>query len=156
MLRFRWSFDDPSAEVTGLTLGDLEVEGDLGTVTSKGRRPDQSCMVFASIPNALRVVRRFLLNPKEREARYRGLGCNFGFEVRRPRGPRGPIRVTVMGEPVAEVDGKRLAEALIESVRDCLERHPLEPDDVAFEDLLDSRVDFESAMEALAVGREAG
>lgn len=152
MLRFRWSFDDPSAEVTGLTLGDLAVEGDLGAVTSKGRRPDQSCMVFASIPHALRVVRRFLLNPKTREAQYRGLGCNFGFEVHRPRGPRGPIRVTVMGEPVAEVDGQTLGEALIASVHDCMERHPLEPDDVAFEDLIDSRVDFESAMGALAAG----
>ncbi|MEV8319061.1 hypothetical protein AB0Q95_33385 [Streptomyces sp. NPDC059900] len=119
----------------GFALGDMEVEGNTGVVTSRGHRPDQSMMIFVAASDLLDGLRDLV----ERERRYfRFVGCDSSFRLDFARSGDGLITTAdgggrpVDASPAAHVLGAAFTAA------DCLlwwHREKLPGEDAALRDL---------------------
>lgn len=62
----------------GFALGDMEVEGDAGVVTSRGQQPDQSMMIFVAVSDLLDGLRGLV--ERQRKS-FRFVGCDSSFRL---------------------------------------------------------------------------
>jgi hypothetical protein len=86
MLQINCSFRErPVATPVGFELGDMEFSGELGTVTSRSRVPDQSMMIILSVVGLLDGIRRFLSARKAKEYKFVGVDSSFSVVFRRQK-----------------------------------------------------------------------
>src|SRR5260370_15200309 len=86
MLQIIFSFNEQCGPPPGFDLGNLEIRGEVGEATSKGRAPNQSMMVILSVVELLDGIRRFLYSSKIREYRFIGVDCSFCISFQKAAG----------------------------------------------------------------------
>jgi hypothetical protein len=150
VLRFEIS-REPGAPATGFDMGDFQVTGNLGTVSSAGRRPNQSMMVYLALVELLSGMSRFAAT---RSGYYAFTGMDSSFRLDFALSPKGVLTISEgRRPPVAKTD---LATLLV-SVRSGVEHflsHPdnqLPPADAVAGDLREARRDFEAALRRAGV-----
>lgn len=66
-------------EIDDFSLGHMTIIGTLNSCTSKGKVPNQSMMIFISIPLLLDGIRQFLNDKKSLTYNFVGVDCSFQF-----------------------------------------------------------------------------
>jgi hypothetical protein len=107
-VRFHFSRSplDPAEPASGFDLGDVEITGPEGSVSSAGRRPDQSFMVYLGMVDLIDGLTA-LAGDQRREHRF--VGADSSFTVRFFRNKKG-ISASAYGtslgsEPVPDALG---------------------------------------------------
>ncbi|MFE0099527.1 hypothetical protein [Streptomyces sp. NPDC059009] len=124
MIRFFFDVDPSELEPPspGFALGDMEVVGSAGRVTSKGHTPDQSMMIFVALSELLDGLRALV---EHRRASFRFVGSDSSFRLDFALDGKDG-RITTRGgdgivdeSPAAEVLGAahRAAHAFLDSHR---------------------------------------
>ncbi len=114
MIAFEFDLDEEHA----LGLGHMTVRGPGGEVSSKGRTPDGSMMLFHSIGELVSTVNRFLTTPGLPAALFDALDSSFGLRLERSRERKKQGQVTVIHgkTTIAVVSQDELRAALVASV----------------------------------------
>ncbi|MEU7021919.1 hypothetical protein ABZ990_14830 [Streptomyces sp. NPDC046203] len=131
MVSARFTVRPGQGGASGFDLGDMTVTGDLGTVESAGRVPDQSMMIHLSAVLLLDGLAAFLRDGT-RAFRFAAADSSFGLTVRRSKGG-----VSVAGEKgvVAWTTAGELASAVLDAAEALGREHPLPADDPVAGDL---------------------
>jgi hypothetical protein len=129
--------------VSGYSLGDLTIAGDRGTVTSAGRTPNQSLMIYVAVPIMLHELTEFLRDPGKTRWEFVSVDSSFSWEAKKR--PGGRLAMSAYDQPLAEVTPAELVQAVWQGVTDLLAQHPLPPSDPAYDDLAGSLADFRRA-----------
>jgi hypothetical protein len=150
MLRFEMS-REPGAPATGFDMGDIQVTGNLATISSAGQKPSQSMMVYLALAELLGGMSR-LAETKSGHYAFHGVDSSFRLDFALTQA--GVLTIIGRGRTlVAKTD----VATLLVSVRNGVEHflsHPdnqLAPADVVAGDLRDARRDFEAALRRAGV-----
>ena len=97
---------DPADPASGFDLGDLEIAGPEGTVSSTGRQPDQSFMIYLGMVD---LIYGLTALAEGTQGQYKFVGADSSFTVRFFRNKAG-ISASAYGsqlgtEPVSDVLG---------------------------------------------------
>lgn len=140
-LSIRFELTDRAAgrRVSGLSRGNVTMEGSGGLVTSAGRSPDQSMLVYLSLVDLLDGIGDLLSAPSGREWQWVGNDSSFVVHFRRARDK---VRIEAMGEPLGEVDEAQLARAVFDAATGLLAKHRPPPSDLIAEDLESALEEF--------------
>jgi hypothetical protein len=145
-VRFELSRHDGDP-ATGFDLGDIEVSGDLASVSSAGHRPSQSMMIYVALVELLDGLSRMA---KAGSGSYRFIGADSSFRL--DFALTGAGLMTIIGRGGAVIGKVPLATCLV-SLRAGLEQflaareNQLSPSDPVAEDLRAARQNFEAAVE---------
>lgn len=101
-------------EPHGLDIGDLELEGELGRSSSRGRSPDRGMMIYVSIVGLLDSAKRLVQNPRVKVIDFVGADSSFPIVFRRTSS--GSVRVWSCGD-IAEVADRAVLRAVTDAVR---------------------------------------
>jgi len=138
-VEFALTQDVPPGPVSGLSRGNATLAGSGGRVTSAGRRPDQSMMIYIALVDLLDGLGDMLGPGGRRDWQWVGTDSSFVVDIRRRNGR---VRVEAMREPVGEVAEAELAATVWKGATDFLARNrPAHGDPVAI-DLDDALADF--------------
>lgn len=138
-LEFELTDTSAAQRVTGLSRGHVTLEGDSGIVTSAGRTPDQSMLVFLSIVDLLDGLQRLLSGPPNGDWEWVGNDSSFSTRFRRRKGR---VAVEAMGDPVGDVPDRELAHAAWHAADRFVREHRLPPSDIAYDDLRSALEEF--------------
>jgi hypothetical protein len=150
VLRFDIS-REPGVPATGFDMGDIQVTGNLGVVSSAGRKPSQSMMVYLALVELLSGMSRFA---ETRSGHYAFMGTDSSFRLDFALKHTGVLTIT--GWPRTQVAKTDLATLLV-SVRNGVEHflsnrdNQLAPADVVAGDLREAWRDFEAALRRVGV-----
>lgn len=131
-------------------MGDIQVTGNLGSVSSAGRKPSQSMMVYLALAELLDGMSRFA---ETMSGHYAFRGVDSSFRLAFALTQSGVLTITEGRTLVATTD---MATVLV-SVRNGVEHflsHPdnqLPPADAVAGDLRDARRAFEAALRRAGV-----
>jgi hypothetical protein len=134
-----FTLTDPAAPHGGLSRGDVTLEGEHGIVTSAGRTPDQSMILYIAIVDLLDGLSRLLTARSAREWEWIGNDSSFQVIFRRRDGS---VAVEAMREPVGEAPERELASVVWHAVDDFISRHRLPPSDLVYDDLRSAFEEF--------------
>jgi hypothetical protein len=81
VLRFEMS-RQPGEPATGFDMGDIQVTGNLATVSSAGQRPSESMMVYLSLVELLSSMSRFA-GTRSGHYAFTGIDSSFRLDARR-------------------------------------------------------------------------
>ncbi|SDX73223.1 hypothetical protein SAMN05421504_103644 [Amycolatopsis xylanica] len=150
MVRFEFSRREDLDHIeppSGFDLGDMEIVGNVGSVSSRGRAPDQGMMIFVALVELLDGLRRKLKPGHPYE--FVGADSSFILDFREEN-----------DSIVIESEGRRIdSSPKLESLRALSrathafvdkELSKLPPDDAAKEDLVPSVADFDAYVTDLA------
>jgi len=120
MIVFEFLLDEGHAH----GLGHMTVRGP-GEVSSQGRTPDASMMLFLSIGELVSAAHRLMTTPNLPAARFDALDSSFGlrFERSRERKKQGQVAVIHGTTTIAVVSQDELREALVASVVPFTRKH---------------------------------
>jgi hypothetical protein len=140
-LRIRFELTDRTAgrRVSGLSRGNVTLEGGGRLVTSAGRTPDQSMLVYISLVDLIDGIGDLLSAPSHRDWQWVGNDSSFVVDFRRA-GHR--VRIDAMGEPLGEFDEAEVARAVFEAAAGLLVEHRPPPSDLVAEDLESALKEF--------------
>jgi hypothetical protein len=112
MLTFTLEINDGrnTQEVSGFVWGHMTIAGPGGEVTSKGKQPDQSLMIFPSIVELLDGIRRFLADRHASRYQFVATDSSFQFTASREAGER--IALAAEGKVLDRVQPSQLVEAI--------------------------------------------
>lgn len=80
----RFLFDDNMDEISGFELGNIIIsQGDL-QCTSLNRKPDQSMMLFITIPHLLKQIRKMIEN-KEKQVIIEGVDSLYWIKIKKEK-----------------------------------------------------------------------
>ncbi|MDQ3684470.1 MAG: hypothetical protein M3430_02550 [Acidobacteriota bacterium] len=129
-----------NGQIDGLSRGHLTISGSHGFVTSKGKTPDQSMMIFLSIVELLNGVRRLLLNRNSITYNFVGADCSFQFSINKTN--QNSLAITSDIEPIDEVTQSEIVLAVWNGVNNFISfyGHHIDADDLVSDDL-DSSID---------------
>jgi hypothetical protein len=136
-LRFELTDQNAGPRVSGLSRGHATLQGPDGRVTSAGRTPDQSMLVYLSLVDLLDGIGDLLAAPSRREWQWVGNDSSFVVDFRRGNGG---VLVNAMGKPLGTVDEAALVEAVWDAANGLLAEHRPAPSDLVADDL-DSALD---------------
>jgi hypothetical protein len=144
MLRFTFEIidGDNAGEISGFVRGHMGIAGPGGEVTSKGKRPDQSMMVFPSVVVLLDGIRRFLSDKKATHYHFVATDSSFQFTVQKDVGER--ISVSANGTVLDSLQPSQLVGAMWSGLLRFLASNAprLKPDDAVAGDLNSSEREF--------------
>ena len=135
------------APATGFDLGDIQVTGDLASVSSAGHRPSQSMMIYVALVQLLDGLSRMA---QAGSGGYRFIGADSSFRL--DFALTGAGVMTIIGRGGTPIAKAPLATCLVGLLAG-LERflgareNQLSPDDPVAEDLRTARQGFEAAVE---------
>jgi hypothetical protein len=150
VLRFEMS-REPGAAATGFDMGDIRVTGNLGAVSSAGRKPSQSMMVYLALVELLDGMSRLA---KTTSGHYAFTGADSSFRLDFALTRAGVLTIT--GPRRAQVAKTDIATLLV-SVRNGVEHflsnpdNQLAPADPVTGDLRDAWRAFEVALRRAGV-----
>jgi hypothetical protein len=145
VLRFEVS-REPGVPATGFDMGDIKVTGNLGTVSSAGRKPSQSMMVYLALVELLSGMSRVA---QTKSGHYAFTGADSSFRLDFALTQAGVLTIT--GHPRTPVAKTDLATLLV-SVHNGVEHflsnpdNQLAPADAVAGDLRDAWRAFEAAL----------
>ena len=84
MLEIRFSLAPIDDDLSEFELGDIEIKIENQIISSKNKSPNQSMMIFISISELLSGTTR-MINSKEQEYRFVGVGSSFTFLLRKKK-----------------------------------------------------------------------
>lgn len=85
-MEFEFSIDENEAPPpSGFDLGHMDVRGNAGAASSRGRTPDQAMMIYLSLTLLLDGLRRFLAG-RDRVHTTSAVDSSFSLTFRRRRG----------------------------------------------------------------------
>jgi hypothetical protein len=125
--------------VTGLSRGNVTLTGEQGRVTSAGRTPDQSVLVFLAIVDLLDGLSALLSRPQADEWEWIGHDSSFQVVFRRRDGR---FAVEAMREPIGEATDRELARAVWQATSGFAAEHRLPPSDLVYSDLHSALEEF--------------
>lgn len=144
MLIFLLEIDptEPASEISGFSLGDMTLSGNLGTVTSKHKSPDQSMMIFLSAVALLDELRAFLQNKRPTTHLY--VGSDTSFQLSFKKHPNNLIEITHRTDPIDIVSPEELIWAVWTGVLSLFNHYIpyLQADDPVTNDLSTSLQEF--------------
>ena len=133
-------------EVHGLSRGHLSIGGSQGSVTSQGRTPDQSMMIFLSIVGLLHGLRRFLETASTRQYTFVGDDCSFQLTFERVKGQL--FKITSQRQAIDTVGQDELTRAVWAGVEPFLSRYQDQLDgDMVLGDLISAVFEFRLAFD---------
>ena len=140
-LVFRFELTDRAAgrRVSGLSRGNVLLEGPRGRVTSADRRPDQSIAIYLSLVDLLDGIGDLLGGSRQGVWQWVGTGSSFVVNFRRI-GSR--VQIDAMGVSLGDVEESDVASAVFEAANALLAKHLPPPSDVVREDLDSALEDF--------------
>jgi hypothetical protein len=121
-VRFTFSVD-PADDGSGLVLGNLEIAGPDGSVSSAGRRPDQSFMVYLGLVDLVDGLTG-LADGRRRSYEFVGPDSSFIVVFRR-KGER--ISASAYGSQLGAEPARDVLAGLRAGIDDLLAAHPLDP-----------------------------
>jgi hypothetical protein len=138
---FRFSRHADGGPANGFDLGNLTLVGNRDTVTSAGRRPDQSMMIYVAISDLLDGIRHLL---KSGRGTFRFVGADSSFQLAFTL-RRGQLTTRHNGADVDTSPVADLVAALWTAAHDFAvdPANTLPPDDAAGNDLAASLAKFE-------------
>ena len=130
-------------EIDGFNLGNMIIEGDSGTISSKHRLPDQSMMVFLSIVQLLYGVRHLVVCETVSEFIFVGEDSSFQFAIRK-QNDRFYFEEK-KGHSIVNVTTKELVTFLWEGVQSFVNDygHRLDSQGSVYKDLFTSLKEFQ-------------
>lgn len=133
-------------EVSGFSRGHMSIAGPWGEVTSKGKHPDKSLMIFPSIVELLDGVRGFLMDKNASRYLFVATDSSFQFLARRDAGER--IEIWAEGNVLDIVEPSDLAGAVWSGLRRFTRSngYPLKAGDPVIEDLKSSTEEFRRSL----------
>ena len=145
--KFDLSWLSLNQEISGLSRGHITIRGKQGIVTSEGKEPDQSMMIFISISELLDGLRRFIHDKNAATYRFVGVDSSFQFLITKVGTNR--LKIEADHYVVDEVQIFSLIHAVWEGVCDFLAQYgqyrPLE--DLASDDLHAAAKSFEKTFQ---------
>jgi hypothetical protein len=131
-LRFELTDRNAGSRVSGLSRGHATLEGPGGRVTSAGRTPDQSMLVYLALVDLLDGIGDLMAASSRREWQWVGNDSSFAVNFRRSNGG---VLVHAMGEPLGAVDEAALVQAIWDGATGLLAEHRPPPSDLIADDL---------------------
>jgi hypothetical protein len=129
--------------ISGFDLGDMTLIGELGQCTSKGHTPDQSMMIFLSLPDILDGIRKILSSSGRKQ--YEFVGIDSSFMVLFTKESDGHVVVNCHKKKISRLTDKEFAISIWKGVQNFLleKGRLLLKNDFAVEDLSSSVNQFE-------------
>jgi hypothetical protein len=121
-VRFTFAVD-PAEAPSGLVLGNLEIAGPDGSVSSAGRRPDQSFMVYVGLVDLIDGLTG-LADGLRRQYEFVGPDSSFIVDFRR-KGDR--ISASAYGSQLGAEPAAEVLAGLRDGIDELLAAHPLDP-----------------------------
>jgi hypothetical protein len=121
-VRFNFSVD-PAEASSGLVLGNLAIAGPDGSVSSTGRRPDQSFMVYVGLVDLIDGLTE-LADGRRRQYEFVGPDSSFIVDFRRT-GDR--ISASAYGSQLGAEPAAEVLAGLSDGIDELLAAHPLDP-----------------------------
>ena len=137
--RFELVDDVASGSISGLSRGHVTITGPLGSVTSAGRQPDQSMLVYISIVDLLDGLRGLLSPGGGRHWEWVGNDSSFVVDFDRHRDR---VRIRAMGEDLGEVAEADLVTGVWDATTTFLAANRPGRGDITTVDLDDAVDDF--------------
>lgn len=134
MLMIEFSCGDP--DPTGASLGDIAIATESGIVSSADQKPDQSVMIFLSVPLLLDALGEMLEKRDVKKKEFVGVDSSFSLVF--TRAGAGRLAIRYKNQTVWDGDEETLVRAVIEAADQFVSKYGsrLSPDDMAYEDLL--------------------
>ena len=125
MIRICCSFVDEFPTVpVGFDLGDLDIIGEYGTVTSRSKIPSQSMMLILSLVSLLDGFQNLLANRDRKEFRFIGVDSSFSIAFRKLED--GQIGVYQEDSLIDTCTREQLRECIEESILELARSNNLE------------------------------
>jgi hypothetical protein len=142
VLEFEIDPDEAESEHDGYSLGDMTITGRYGSITSRGKTPDQSMMIFLSITLLLDGVHALLGDDhdsrRSSELDFGAIDSSFRFMLRKK--PGAFLEITSRGELIDLIPVREFIDVLWVAVEEFNMRYGkyLKDDDPAFDDWYNS------------------
>ena len=142
MIAFSFEVLNTEDSVDGLSRGHLTIHGDLRSCTSRGKKPDQSMLIFPSIVLLLDQTRFFYLSSLRKVCNFVGVDCSFQFVLERTH--EGTFCLKCDGEVLTQTSKQDVIEAIWLGVTRFMDDygHHISPDDIMYEDLNKAMSEF--------------
>jgi hypothetical protein len=138
-IRFELVGDVEPGPVSGLSRGHVTITGPLGSVTSAGRQPDQSMLVYISIVDLLDGLRVLLRPGGGRHWEWVGNDSSFVVDFDRHDNR---VSIRAMDKGLGEVPEADLIASVWDATTSFLASNRPGRDDIAAVDLQDAVDDF--------------
>lgn len=136
---------DSEDMIDGLSRGHISIKGSKGLVTSKGKQPDQSMMIFLSVVEILDGIRHFMLDHYASTYNFVGVDSSFQFSVTKLEGDR--IRLTGDQGIMDEVETTEMIQTIWKEISIFLSRYgsSIKSHDPVADDLVSAVDSFKGA-----------
>jgi hypothetical protein len=120
MVDFLFSLNDNSNLVSGFDLGNIEIISDNMIVSSSGRKPDQSMMVFLTIVDLLDGLGKLL--DEKKNMNFKLICADSSFTVLFNK-INGKIKIIVEDQTICDVEPNELAKQVFNSCNSFFEKN---------------------------------
>lgn len=142
-LKISIEFDNTfSDDVDSFSRGNITVEGEYVTISSSGKYPDQSMMIFISIVDLLDGLHNLITNDKITEFFFVGADCSFQFTVKK-RNNKVSIEDTKK-KLLGTMNTKEFVQSIWKEINIFLKSYPeiFNDEEIIYQDLMDSIEEF--------------
>jgi hypothetical protein len=146
MIKFCFYFDQSIENLSGFDLGDIDIIIDGKTISSRGRNPDQSMMLFLTVDDLLDNYRKFLLNKGMNK--YTCIGSDSSFAITFIKVKSNNIIVKVDRKLLYKTERKILTKQIFVACEQFLNNYidKIPKDDVVMKDLNNSFFNFKEEL----------
>lgn len=123
MFKISFSLINESDQISGFDLGNIELNIDnTKIITSSGRKPDQSMMVFVTIIDLLDGLRKLISDKKLID--FKLIGADSSFTIHFMKSKK-KIKVIINEEELCTVEQNELIDQVYISCKDFVERNKI-------------------------------
>jgi len=146
MIKIELEINRTCGSIDGLSRGHITIYGPNSLYTSKHRSPDQSMMIFLSIPLLLDGVRQFVTNPRTRSYTFVGVDCSFQFHLTQEKNNQ--IAIVCERQNIGQLSREQLLQMVWGGVSAFISMHgeQIDSNDIASDDLHASMKKFEEIL----------
>jgi hypothetical protein len=121
MLEISFSLNSYAGILSGFELGNVELKVDNSKIiTSKGRKPDQSMMIFVTIINLLDGLRQLIFFKELTDFKLIGADSSFTIHFMKHKDK---IKLVVFEEELCDVELNELVHQVVSSCKNFVERN---------------------------------
>lgn len=146
MMNIVFSLNNETCEISGFDLGNIElIISDTKLITSKGKNPDQSMMIFLTIVDLLDGLRKLVSDKNQSDFRLIGVDSSFtvNFIKNADR-----IKVVAYQEELCELIREELLQKVFTSCKDFFESNKsmMSETDPVLEDIKQALFQFDKML----------